>query len=82
MLKLDFNCYSAAVSFSPKCSMGLDGSGFWSASVRSAAACFTSSSGNNIGYLFCTGNSHVVSEMCSVAILDITKEKLPIFPSS
>ena len=63
MLNMDTNCFIAAICFYPRCGMGLDGNGLWSASVRSAVACVTTSSGERLGNLFCTGKSSIVSEM-------------------
>ena len=37
--------------------MGLDGVGLCSASMRSAAALVTASSGNKLGKFFCAGNN-------------------------
>ena len=48
-------CFSAAFCFSPSCGMGLDGDGFWRASVGSAAACVTVFSGEKLGIYYALG---------------------------
>ena len=45
MLKMAASYFSATVCFYPSYGMGLDGYGFWRASVRLAAVCVTASSG-------------------------------------
>ena len=42
--------------------MGQDGSGFWSASMKSTDVCVTASAGGRLGGFFCTRKSYVVSE--------------------
>ena len=49
--------------------MWLDGAGLWSTSVRSDAACVTSSAGDRIGNFFYNGNISVVSELHFDAVL-------------
>ena len=70
MLNMAANCFSAAV-FSPSLWAGMDGAGFWSASVRSAAACVIASTGERLGNFFCTRKISVVSEMCYDSVLDM-----------
>ena len=65
------NCISAAVCFSPRCRIGLEGSGFWITSMSSAAACVTASSGVRLGSLFYAGEISVVSGACSEAVLGV-----------
>ena len=62
MLNMDANLFSVAACFSPRRGMGLDGSALWRASVRSAAACVTESSGGRLGDFFCNGKIYVVLE--------------------
>ena len=69
MINMAANLSSAAIFFSTSGGMGLDGAWFWRASVRSAAMCVTASVGDRIGNLFCTGNSSVVLETRSYAVL-------------
>ena len=68
MLKAASNSFSAAV-FSPRCGVGMDGAGFWSASLRSAAVCVTAYAGDRLGNFFCPCNSSGVSETRSCAVL-------------
>ena len=49
--------------------MGLDGNGFWRASVRLTAACVTTYAEEIIGGLLCTGKSSIFSETCSNDVL-------------
>ena len=49
--------------------MGVDGVGFCSASVRSAAALSTASAGDRLGGFFWTGNISVLSDTRSDTIL-------------
>ena len=49
--------------------MGVDGVGFCSASVRSAAALSTASAGDRLGQFFWAGNSSVVLDTRSDAVL-------------
>ena len=69
MLKVADSLFSVAVCFSPICGMGLDGDGFWRASVRSAYAHVTASAGDRLGNVFLTGKSYVVPENCSDDVL-------------
>ena len=62
MLNMAANFFSVAVCFYPRLGMGLDGSGFWRASVRYAAACVMASDGDRIGNFFCNGKIFVVLE--------------------
>ena len=62
MLKMSASCLSAVVCFIPTYIMGMDGVGFCSASLRSAAGIFTASAVNIIGKFFWAGNSSVVSD--------------------
>ena len=71
MLKMAVNCFSAAFCFSKSYRMGMDGDGFWRDSVSYSDVCVTASSEDRLGNFFCTGNSSVVSETCSDAILSI-----------
>ena len=48
-------CFSAAFCFSTSCGMGLDGDGFWRASMGSAVACVTVFSGENLGIDYALG---------------------------
>ena len=52
MLKVAANLFSVAVCFSPSYGMGMDGDGFWRASVRSDYAHVTTSAGDRLGNLF------------------------------
>ena len=61
MFNMAANFFSDAV-FSPSYRMEIDEDGFWRASVRSAAECVTTSSGDIIGDLFCIGNISILSE--------------------
>ena len=49
--------------------MGFDGVGFCRASVRSMAALVTESAGDSLGKFFWTGNSSVLSDTRSDAVL-------------
>ena len=71
ILKMDANCYSADAFLHPRCGMGMDGDGFWSASMRSSAACVTTSARQRLGNFFCAGKSSVVYETQSDAVLGI-----------
>ena len=51
--------------------MGMDGVGFCSASVRSAAALVTASAGDRLGRFFWDENSSVVSDTLSDAVLSM-----------
>ena len=59
----------ADVCFYPRFGMGMDGVGFCRASVRSTAVLVTASSGNRLSEFFWTGNSSVVSDTRSGAVL-------------
>ena len=52
MLKMFANCFSASV-FYPSCGIGMDGSGFWRASMRSSSMYVTTYAGYILGNLFC-----------------------------
>ena len=52
VLKMAAICLRAVVCFSPRFVMGLGGVGFYSASVRSAAALVTASAGDRLGKFF------------------------------
>ena len=69
VLKMAVSCLSAVVCFYPRCRMGLDGVGFCSASVRSAAVIVTAYAGDRLGNFFWAGNSSVVSDTRSDAVL-------------
>ena len=69
MLKMAASCLIDVVCFYPRCGMGLDGVDLCSASVRSEAALVTESSGNRLGKFFWTGNSSVVLDTSSDAVL-------------
>ena len=56
------NIFSAAVWFSTSCGMGMDGAEYWRSFVSSSATCVTSSSGDRLGNLFCSGKSSVMLE--------------------
>ena len=71
VLKMDASCFSAVVLFSPRCVMGLDDVGGCSAYVRSVAALVTAYSGNILGKLFWAGNSSVVLDTRSGAVLSM-----------
>ena len=71
MLKVADSLFSVAVCFSPICGMGLDGDGFWRASVRSAYAHVTASAGDRLGNVFLTGKSYVVPENRSDDVLSM-----------
>ena len=70
MLNMDASFFCSAVFFR-SCGMGMNGAGFWRASVRSAAVCVAAFSGESLGNLFCTGNSSAVPDFCSNSILGI-----------
>ena len=68
MFKMVTSCFSAAFFFSElRC--GLDGAGFWRASVRSSATCVTASAGGSLGGFFFSGKIAVVSETHSNSVL-------------
>ena len=69
MLKMAASCFSDAVCFPTSCEIGLDGAGFWRASVRSAAALVTTSDTKRLGNFFWTGKISVVSDTHSDAVL-------------
>ena len=59
----------AVVCFSPRCGIGMYGSRFCSASVRSVAELVTASAGDRLGKFLCSGNSLVVSDTGFYAFL-------------
>ena len=69
VLKMAASCLSAVVCFSPMCGMGLDIVGCSSDYVRSAATLVTTSSGDRLEKFFWDGNSSVVSDTRSNAVL-------------
>ena len=71
VLNMDSSCLRTVVCLSPRCSMGLDVIRFCRASVRSSAVLVTKSAGDSLGEFFWTGNSPVVSDTHSNAVLGI-----------
>ena len=69
MLKMAASCLRDVVCFSTRCGMGMYGVGFCRASVRSEAALVTASAGDRLGKFFWTGNSSVVLDTHSNAVL-------------
>ena len=69
VLNMSASFLRADVCFYPRFEMGKDGVGLCRASVRSAAALVTASSGNRPSEFFWTGNSLVVSDTRSGAVL-------------
>ena len=69
VLKMADSYLRAVICFYTRLGMGLDGVGFYRASVRPAAALVTTSSGDRIGKFFWNGNSSVVSDTRSNAVL-------------
>ena len=69
VLKMVAGCLSSIFCFFPRCKMGLDGVRCCSASVRSAAALVTVSTGDRLGKLFWDENRSVVSDTHSNDIL-------------
>ena len=69
VLKMAASCLRAVICFSPRRGMGLDGVGFCSESVRSAAALVTASAGDRLGKFFWNGNSSFVPDTRSDAVL-------------
>ena len=65
VLKMAASFLRAVICLSPRCGMGLDGVGFCSVSVRSAAMLVAAFSGERLGKFFCTGNISVVWDTCS-----------------
>ena len=71
MFKMAASFLRSVVCFSPRCGMGLDGVGFCITPVRSAAALVTTSSGDRLGKFLWNGNSSVVLDTYSDAVLDM-----------
>ena len=69
VFKMTASCLRAVACLSPRCGMGLDGVGLCRTSVRSVNAIVTPSSSDSIGKFFWTGNSSVVSDTRSDAVL-------------
>ena len=69
VLKMAAIFLRAVVCFYPICGIELDVVGFCSVSVRSAAAIVTAYAGDRLGEFFWNGNSSVVSDTRSGAVL-------------